>query len=199
MIKKNLVLTYFLLLLSSLLFSFDIGLEAGTSSFNYLELGINNKEDLYNISSSLIGITVRNSFSNFDSKISLKTQVPYNLKFKDALGSDDFNYLETLIYFGGNLQLTLLYPLTSNIYWGPLINYDFFYFEDYVIGRDDIYIYSILGAGVNLEYLYKFNKYLSFNVSGSFSYNFLALGSRVGDLKWSNNLNIGTGFLISFN
>lgn len=201
--KKRHVLLFILTVsLFNILHSVEIGLEGGVSTFNYSEVGINNKDDLYNIKSSIVGLTFRNSLSTFDLKTSMRAQVPFDLTFTDALGTDDTNYLNTLLYFGGNFQLSVLYNLYqnqhTNLSLGPLVNYDYFYFEDFIVGLDDKYIFSILGIGLSMNYLYLLKGNLFFDINGSWNYNFLEIGERVGTLKWSNNLIISSGLVYRF-
>lgn len=202
MINRNLLIFILTVSLFNRLYSFDIGLEAGVSYFNYAEVGVNNKDDLYTMRSSLVGFTFKKSLSIFELKTSLRAQVPFDLTFTDAFGEDDTNYLDTLIYFGGNLQLSLLYPIlqigSSCFYIGPLINYDYFYFEDFIVGRDDKYIYSVVGIGICLDYLYHLTSNFSISLTGSYNYNILDTWTRDGTINWSNNLLLSSGLVYSF-
>ncbi len=202
MIKRILLLSILAVSFFNQLHSADIGLEGGASYFNYAEVGINNKDDLYTIKSSLVGLTFRISLSEMYLKTSLRTQVPFDLIFTDALGTDESDYLETLLFFGGNFQLSLLYPLFENnifdLYIGPLVNYDYFYFKDFVVGMDDKYYFSVLGAGACIEFLYHLNKSLSLNITSSWNFNFLEIGDRVGTINWSNNLLVSSGVVYKF-
>lgn len=199
MIRKVIFIVSLLLLDG--VYALDIGLDAGVSSFNYAEVGPNNKDDLYTISSSLVGVNVIADLSLFKLKSSLRTQVPFSLRFSDALGGDDTNYLEMLLFFGGHLQFSLLYPFIDNrfsILAGPLLHYDFFYFEDYMNGMDSKYFYSVIGGGLCLDLRFTITSCFSFTLCGTGVYDFLPTGVREGRLLWATNVMVTTGLIYSF-
>lgn len=203
MIKRRFLILFLILSLFNRLYSADIGTDGGVSFYNFAEVGVNNKDDLYTIKSILGGISYRDKISFFELKTSLRVQVPFNLTFTDALGVDEYNYLSTLLYFGGNFQIALQYQLIEDekvdLLIGPVLSYDYFYLRDYVIGKTDVeYIFSSLGIGLCQDLLYKMNSDLSVSFTTSYVYNGLPIGDRVGEFLWSNNLLITLGLIYSF-
>ncbi|MGL1891106.1 MAG: hypothetical protein OCD02_05730 [Spirochaetaceae bacterium] len=179
--------------------SLEVGIEGGYSYFEYAEVGPNNKDDLYSIKSGLVGLFIKKDIFDLELITSIKAQLPFDLIFTDALGTDETNYLDSLYYYGLNAQLGFLCPIKLNnliISPGILLNYDYFYFKESLSEPYTEYSFSILGIGgeLNLYLPLEQNIYLGIKSSGVL--NLLPLNERSGDLLWSYN--ILTTLFISF-
>ncbi len=180
-----------LLLVSSYIYSLEIGLESGASFFSYAEVSENNKDDLYQINSGLIGVVASQDISFVDVLLSVKAQLPYELTFTDAFGTDDFNYLEGLYYYGLNSQLGVSYPIINNkmnLSVGLLFNHDYFYFEDQSKTSDNVYVFSVIGNAIRLNFAAPITSKLEVGINGAGAVNYLPVGDRAGQLKWSYNI-----------
>lgn len=180
------------------IFSLDLGLTGGVANLTYAEVSEDNKDDLYEIKSVLYGIDFVKSISpSIDITGAIMAQVPYSLRFTDALGTDDYNYLMNLIFFGGNFRTGVLFPYRVHprfvISPGFFLNYDLLYFKDAVIGENDSYIFSIFGTGLELNIKYRMTERFWLVARENAALNFLPLGNRPGKLKWSYNLMFTAG------
>lgn len=200
MIRKYIVLLLFLALCISIS-ALDLGLELGFSTFRYAEIGENSKEDLYTFDSVILGVYVAKPINNFSLKASVSAELPYEFTFSDALGSDEKDYLDDFFYYGLNTRLSLEYMALKrdvySLYLGVLLNYDYFYFEDMVITIGNKFIYSILGAGPGVRFNLHLSELASFQVNGSYIFNFFPLYDRGNDFLWSDNILISFGINIS--
>ncbi|QEN04965.1 hypothetical protein EW093_09675 [Thiospirochaeta perfilievii] len=188
-----------LLLFTTSIFSIDLGLSGGFSRLSYVEVGINNKEDEYIFNSLLGGLEINSTLNSFIVNTSVSVQVPYDLQFNDALGRDEFNYLSGLFFFGGNVNLGLLYPFiinsTTDLQIGPVLSYDIIFLRDNVIGYSDEYLFSVLGSGLEFKFIKNLSDCLDLSINLDWVINFLPINSRSGEYKWSYNFLTTIGFL----
>ena len=183
--------------------SLEISPALGFSALNYAEFGVNNKDDLYKIDCFVAGVDIGQQVWILDLVFSANVQIPVNLTITDALGSDSENYLNYLTFFGGNFRAGVFLPIqiTEKIELSPggIGNYDLIYLEDYNEGYDEVYYYSVIGAGAELNFKVELNDNADFVLSGAYVYNFLPVGfEREGDFLWSWNLLFTAGVEISF-
>lgn len=192
--KNRIGLIVFLLLASVQLFSFEMGLSGGISKFSYIEISENKKEDLYEIDSFLVGITMNQRVSIIEFYSSVLAQLPYKVSLTDLYGTSPKNYLEGQFYYGLNFQAGVLFPIIESFVIfkaGAVFNLDYFYFKDESINVGNETVFSVLGNGIILDLSYPVNDHFSFGINSSYNINYLPLYSRGGEFKWSSNLKFG--------
>lgn len=176
------------------LFSIDLSVHGGYSTFNYTEISENLKEDRYTINSAFVGAKVKKSLSKVEILAGASFHRPYEILFKDLYGDDPANYLMGMYFYGLNCQVGALYPVLNRrvkFSVGALFNFDFFYFRDQQNNIGAEYYYSVLGNGLVLDLSYNVNKWLLIGLNSSFNINYLPIHQRGEEFKWSNNFIIG--------
>lgn len=189
---NKVVILVLISLFSISIYGIDLGAEIGHSSFRYAEVGDNSKDDLYTLDSITLGLDISRFIKLLNIEGSLAAQLPYDFTFEDAMGVDETNYLNDFYYFGLNSQLSLKKQIVYSHYISlsvvVLINYDFFYFRDLIIGSHKEYFYSILGSGAGLSMEFPLNDNASFRINSSYIFNFLPLYDRGTEFLWSDNI-----------
>ncbi len=192
---------YFVILLFSLIYtlgSLELGVSGGFSSFRYLEVSKNLKEDLYTINSRYIGLRAKKRLYGLYFIGDLSLQMPYEVYLEDLYGKDSTNYLEGMFYYGINTQIGVLYPIVEsrvNLSVGLLFNMDHFYFKDLEINPGDEFYFSSLGNGVQIDFNIPISK-VRIGILSSFSVNYIPLHRRGDEYKWSNNFRVGPYFSV---
>lgn len=180
----------------------DLGLTIGGSHFRYVEEGEDSKDDLFTFNSVDIGLNYSMLLGRFYAQVEVSAQLPYELTFRDALGTDDYNYLDDMFYFGLNSNLSIAYQFLDtddvDLYIALLLNFDYFYMQDMVIVYGTEYIFSILGTGSELTVELPLNDSLYLDISGAYIFNFLPLYDRDADFMWSDNILVSASLVWSF-
>ncbi len=172
-------------------FSLDLEIIGGLSNILYAEDSENNKEDLYEFKSGLVGLSLSQDLGKIVLIGRFQAQLPYMSTFTDALGSDDYNYLYSMFYWGINSRIGVAYPLSIsqfNISIGAVINHDYIYLENQLTVSDSPHIFSLLGNGILVKALYAINNTVSIGSEIIGVINYLSFGNSGGVLKWSNNV-----------
>lgn len=180
----------------------DLGFTIGGSHFRYAEEGEDSKDDLFTFNSVVIGLNLNKQFGDFYTQGEVSAQLPYELTFTDALGTDDYDYLDDMFYYGLNTNISLGYWFLDSsdlaISIAFLLNFDYFYLQDMIIDYGTEYFFSVLGAGAELNLSLPLNDFLSLKVSGSYIFNFLPLYDRDADFMWSDNILVSASLVWSF-
>lgn len=190
---------YIFLLVMFKLNSLEIGLVGGFSTFRYLEVSENLKEDLYTINSGYIGLRGEKSIlDNFMLIANTTLQMPHEVYLEDLYGKDSNNYLDGMFYYGLNNQVGISYQLIKSrveLSLGVLFNMDFFYFKDLEEDSGKQYYFSSLGNGVEVDFSIPISN-INIGILSSFNINYIPLHSRGDEFKWANNFRIGPYFSI---
>lgn len=170
-------------------YSVNIGVETGMSYFQYAEVSTNNKDDLFKVTSILAGLTIGNDkFNNF-----IGVQVPLSLKFEDALGEDDNNYVSDFVYFGLNNKSS--YNVFESVFGNldALISLNYFIFRDHFDTSSTEYDFFTIGPGIGYKKIFNHNYLWDFFIGGEATVNFPMFMRTDREFLWSYSLYLNLG------
>lgn len=174
------------LLLGSSLYSYDLNLKVGSSSFVIAETGEYGKENLYTFENFLIGPGYYHKIGPIQLFTFLAYQLPTRVTFEDALGEDPNNQLENKFYYGLKSNLGVAYSLDYKylrVKPALFFNFEHFYIEG--LESKEEFIFSYIGNGASLDIGFTPTELLTLGASGGFSYNYIDLSFRDTDLIYS--------------
>lgn len=192
--RNRIIGILFFVLTSTYGYSLSISFEGGISYFEYAEVSTNNKDDLFKLKSVTGGISIGSGkVKNF-----IGVQVPYQLQFEDALGSDDKNYIYDFVYFGFNDKL--LYSVWDGDHHDLnfLISVNYFMLRDHYDIEDTDYDFLTIGPGLGLDLEFNLWDSLKLYIKGETSMNFPLYFRWEKDFLWSYSTYINAGFLYQF-